>query len=96
MFREENLPNGTKKVNPENGQYVLAVGEATGHAHTIDSLDTCDVFRDDAGTIWVSVLAPTTIKHQEHGRVTLPKGKYRVGHVREEDPFEREIRSVRD
>ena len=96
LFKEDSLPKKVKKVDPENGQFVLAVGEATGHAHVIDALNSCEVFKDDAGTVWLSVLSPTTIRHQEHKAVTLPKGKFRVGLVRESDPFDKEIRSVRD
>lgn len=33
---------------------------------------------------------------QEHGPVTLSPGVYRIGIVREIDPFEDKIRSVRD
>jgi len=37
-----------------------------------------------------------TVEHQEHKPVRLDKGIYRVGIVREVDPFSEEIRSVKD
>jgi hypothetical protein len=92
----EDIPAKAEKTEPKNGQFTLAIGEATGHSHTIDTLDTCEMFKDEAGVTWLSVLAPTTVRHQEHKAVTVPKGKYRIGLVREADPFEKEIRAVKD
>ena len=34
--------------------------------------------------------------HEEHGTVKVPAGRYKVGLVKEEDPYSTELRPVRD
>ena len=95
VFTETAIPENCKRVAPEIRGIVLAEGEVTGHAHTIDTTSICEMWKNDKGT-WLNAKAPVTIKHQEHKAVTLPKGKYRIGIVREIDPFAEEINKVRD
>ena len=74
---------------------TLAEGEATGHHHSIveglgqlimmDKLMHLQIFSKEA-----------TLKHQEHKEIILPKGNYKIEIIREYDPFEDEIRRVRD
>lgn len=96
MFREDSIPSNAKPMKCEGRVIVLAEGETTGHYHSVEESDTCLAFKDDAGSIWMDVKAPVIVKHQEHKHVKLPKGKYRVGIVREVDPFAEEIHKVRD
>ena len=100
MFTEGPLPEGVKKVqkSKETGRLILAEGEATGHAHAIvgTDVDNCTMYEDSSGTIWLTVEDDVTVLHEEHNAVKLAPGNYRVGIVREVDPFESEIRSVVD
>lgn len=74
---------------------TLAIGEASGHSHRItdglakliimDNLLHLKIFSESA-----------RLSHEEHNEIVLPKGNYIVRTVREYDPFEDEIRQVRD
>ena len=96
LFKEEKIPEDVKPMNTDNRGIVLAEGEVTGHYHSIAELDACESFKDSTGNMWLNVLSPVKIRHQEHKQVSLPKGKYRVGIVREVDPFAEEIHKVKD
>jgi hypothetical protein len=74
---------------------ILAEGEATGHAHTLEDRGTATLFQHE-NELYLSATDKTVIRHQEHGPVTLPPGKYKVSKVREVDPFTEEIHSVQD
>jgi len=89
------IPVTAKKVKPAARGYVLAEGEATGHAHTLEALETCQMFSDGA-SLFLSIAVPQKVRHEEHKEVELPAGKYRIGIVREVDPFADEIRKVQD
>ena len=96
LFKEDKIPEDAKPMKPDNRGIVLAEGEVTGHCHTIADLDTCGSFKDSLGNIWLDVKSAVKVKHQEHKHVKLPKGKYRIGIVREVDPFAQEINKVKD
>jgi len=72
----------------------LAEGEATGHAHVAQAEDA-EVFGDGFER---RLAAPTgtTISHEEHGKISLPVGNYRISRQREIDPDTEEIGSVAD
>ena len=98
IFTAGEIPADVKPVKASERGFVLAEGEATGHAHTIDTIDLCELFQDNANNLWLEVKTEegVTVRHQEHKHVTLPKGKYKIGIVREVDPFAEEIRKVQD
>jgi hypothetical protein len=90
------VPMGKRKFKkarrrrPENGRVILAYGEATGHAHTMDA-DTVRLFEasDDEGDLITEVLMvdePTLLTHQEHHPIRVPRGMYRIIHQREYVP----------
>ena len=96
FFSEKAIPNGAKqKAASRPGLVTFAEGEVTGHHHSCVA-DGVTLYEDESGTLWCSVDAPTTVTHQEHGPVTLEPGTYRIGIVREVDPFMDEIRNVAD
>jgi hypothetical protein len=71
---------------------TLARGEVTGHAHVAAGPGL--LFDESTGVLTVPRSAVVT--HEEHGTVRLSAGQYKVGHVREEDPYNTELRPVRD
>lgn len=76
---------------------VIALGEATGHRHRIES--GAEQLRTASGDQYVRVIAPLVeLVHEEHGTVILPgPALYRVVHQREFIPTaERTIAPVRD
>jgi len=96
MFTEEALPEGAKTIAPKARGYVLAEGEATGHAHVIVPTPEIEMYEDSKGVLWLKTGTPTEVRHEEHNTVTLEPGIYRVGIVKEVDPFENEIHDVMD
>lgn len=88
----ENLPKNMKKINPVNGRLILAEGEATGHAHTIDA--KCGALFGVDDSMVVVVNQPTRIEHQEHGTIEIAPGQYWVVRQREYTP--QEIKHVVD
>lgn len=62
---------------PQEGRVVLAEGELTGHAHTI-SKDEVKVFTFDRDMFLRVGEVPATLRHQEHAKIVLPPGDYKV------------------
>lgn len=78
------------------GRIILALGEATGHHHSLEE-DAADWWKgkDEAiGEQFIELKAPAEVTHQEHAPIPLPAGKYRVIQQREYSP--EEIRNVAD
>ena len=100
FFQVAELPdNVNAKDSPRPGLVTFAEGEATGHHHScvVDAdAPAVRLYEDDQGTLYCEVDKTAEVTHQEHGTVTLEPGSYRIGIVREVDPFAEEIRSVRD
>jgi len=90
------LPEKLEQVAREDGQVILARGEATGHGHAIKD-DRAALFRDPklaAMFMHVSGDAPVLLEHGEHDTIAIPAGNYRVVRQREYAP--EEIRRVAD
>jgi hypothetical protein len=84
------IPDGAVKRN----HLVLAEGEMTGHAHRVAEADSAELYQRGV-ELYLHVLATNaTLIHQEHGPISLGRGKYRIWRQREYAP--REIRTVRD
>ena len=83
------VPPQARLVSRAQGA-ILARGEATGHAHAI--LDPVDVYDAD-GRSYVQAVAEVTLRHEEHGPITVPPGIYEIRQQRE---WWGEWRQVRD
>lgn len=84
------------EVKADGRGYVFAEGETTGHYHAVKDTEAVKVYEEN-GVKYVRVIkACATVEHQEHGAVVLPRGTYKVGIVKEYDPFADDIRRVRD
>ena len=65
---------------------VLARGEVTGHAHRIETEGMAELYEHD-GTLYLRVVdTPASVVHEEHRKIDLPPGSYRVWRQREYDP----------
>jgi hypothetical protein len=80
------------------GDVILAWGEVTGHAHRL-APEAIKPFAK--GGVWsptaerfIAVAEATALTHEEHSRIVLPPGNYRVVQQREYHPSE--IRNVAD
>jgi hypothetical protein len=98
FFKVEGLPEEglTPAKSSKRGMVVFAEGESHGHYHSVLEESGVKLFEDETGTLWCSVPAEVEVEHQEHNKVTLAPGNYRIGIVREVDPFSEEIHAVRD
>lgn len=99
--RIASIPEATKaKLKPvgrSHRGFILAEGETTGHAHTIQ--DNIQLFEEkETGKLFAENPneTPATITHEEHGPITLDKGIWEVSRVREYDAIRELERTVRD
>jgi len=81
-----------KKLN----HTILQKSDVSGHTHVVKGKAILfSTEKDDE--FFLEVLDNNTkVVHEEHKEIKIPKGKYFVYGVREFDPFEEEIRRVRD
>ena len=70
------VPAEAVKLVSMGGRFVLADGEATGHAHTITA-ESVELYERN-GVLYCAVSEPAEITHQEHAAHTLAPGVYRV------------------
>ena len=87
------VPTGADTLARENGRIVLALGEATGHAHAVDTLGA-ELLTDHRDRYLSVPSSGASLVHEEHGMIALPEGTYRIVLQREYSP--REIRRVAD
>lgn len=97
----DTIPANAKKVAMKPRGFVLAEGETTGHCHVVRD-DTVELFEAD-GVLYLKAITPTNLEHTlptgeqaDHNPVAIDAGIWQVGIVKEFDPFQEEIRNVRD
>jgi hypothetical protein len=91
--RVSKIPSDAKREKAK-GRIILALGEATGHHHSL-APDAADWWKQPDGTQFLEVgKKPAALTHQEHATIELPPGRYRVGRQREYTP--EAIRNVAD
>lgn len=89
----EKLPEGCKLKRDG----VLALGEATGHAHRLaEATDGLLYEAPDGGLYLVSGPKMSTTVHEEHTPLKRPEGVDLIGRVQEFDHFAEEARQVQD
>lgn len=73
-----------EEIAREGGRIVLAHGEVSGHAHAIQGAGAA-LFRSKSTPAerFLKVTAPVDLVHEEHSRIPLPVGLYRVRVQRE-------------
>lgn len=103
--RISEIPN-TAKRQKKSARIILAHGEVTGHHHQLEIRDPADWWKEGeiattnekpktlAGELFVSLPHGGVVTHQEHSKIALPPGKYRVMRQREYSP--EAIRNVAD
>lgn len=75
----DTIPEAAKKL----GHKTLAEGEATGHFHVAEAEDV-EIFQV-GDTLYMNAPTGTSIRHEEHKRISVKPGKYKIGRVREYD-----------
>jgi hypothetical protein len=69
----KSIPARANKVEAVNGRYILALGEATGHSHTIEATPEIELYEKD-GVLYCRTAIQTEAVHQEHGPQSIPVG----------------------
>lgn len=76
------IPDGCRK----RSDLVLARGEATGHAHRIETKAAAELY-ELGSDLFLRVLGENArVVHEEHGPIELTPGNYRVWRQRQFDP----------
>jgi hypothetical protein len=96
----------TAQKQKRSRQIILAHGEVTGHHHCLKIADPADWWKEGdistannkpttlAGELFVTLPHGGVVTHQEHSKIKLPPGNYRVTRQREYSP--EAIRNVAD
>jgi hypothetical protein len=92
MFRQgdvllipvDNMPNEAQDLSSENGRFILARGEATGHHHSVDA--TKSRLYSANGKMYLRVDKDIMLEHQEHDPIDLKPGNYEVRLQRQYHP----------
>lgn len=81
-----------------NGSFILAEGETTGHKHVISvpSIDDMEVFRTPEGGYFLRLKTEATVTHEEHRKVVVAPGTYKMVNEREYDWFQKATVKVID
>lgn len=97
LERIEVIPAGAKERKRDKGRVILAYGEATGHAHAVDTIADPDaaIFDGEDGEFFLRIGSATGLVHEEHARIDLPEGVYR-GRIQREWSDDEEPIQVRD
>lgn len=90
--RLEAVPDGTATVIGRN-RLVLAHGES-GHSHVIED-DEAELIQIGERML-LKLTKQATVKHEEHGPITLTPGIWEIGRVKEFDWFQMMERQVMD
>ena len=78
IIKVEAVPAGAVRQESR----VLAEGEATGHAHRLDS----GVVYEKDGVLYFRAVDSVRLNHEEHGQITFAPGTYKVVRQREYEP----------
>ena len=88
IVKVSEIPAGTKIVKNK----VLAEGENTGHSHRVSGAQVLTLDED----IYIQAKGKAAVIHEEHAKIELPPGDYRVIRQKEYDPYEKASRLVAD
>jgi hypothetical protein len=79
LVRVKAIPKSAVE-QPINGKkLILALGEATGHHHRFEFMDTSHnvkMFHGSTGERYLDVSAPADLLHEEHATARAPAGRW--------------------
>lgn len=96
---DEKLANEVKKVEGAyKTELTIALGEATGHHHTLFPTEKKSRVRlvELSGRRFIDVGTEYFLRHQEHHEQRIAPGVYEIIMENEYDPFEKAMRKVVD
>jgi len=83
MIKVDDIENFDEEIKPIQGKAMLALGEVTGHYHSIPAT-SAKQFKVGSKE-YVKVTKPAQLTHQEHAPINLPVGLYEKVIAREYD-----------
>jgi len=79
----ETIPaDALEQPRDDSGRIVLAYGEVTGHAHALHESGVT-LLRAANQEVFLRVMMPSNLVHEEHERIAISPGLYRVVRQRE-------------
>ena len=79
----EAIPDGAvEQPRDESGRVILAHGEVSGHAHAVHETGVTVLLAANE-EVFLRVLEPSNLVHEEHDHIAIPPGLYRVVRQRE-------------
>lgn len=94
LIEVNNIPKIAVEEKINKQTIVLAEGEATGHAHKIDNKNAALFIDKKKQQLYIILTQPNELIHDEHGKIDMPIGKFKVIRKREYTP--EAIRTVLD
>lgn len=92
----DSLPKKRNFKKTKSSKVILAEGEQTGHNHLLLSpLSPVSVYENN-GEVFVEVLKPSKVIHQEHNEQEINPGIYKIEIINEYNHFEEETHKVLD
>ena len=79
LIAVKEIPKDAKPEKAEGRKVILALGEATGHHHRFEFMNTdhnVKLFHGSTGARFLEVSKPAQLLHEEHSTVQVPAGKY--------------------
>jgi hypothetical protein len=73
------IPKDAVEQEIKGNKVVLALGEATGHHHRFEFMDTSHnvkLYVAHGGERYIHVTAPASLLHEEHSTANVPVGKW--------------------
>jgi hypothetical protein len=86
IVRVDEIPNKDLLYKKKDG--VLLEGETTGHAHRVKGGIALESFYEEYG-MYVDVPLRGEVVHEEHGKIELEPGKYKIIRQTEYTPWGR-------
>ena len=77
LVRVKAIPKDAAVVKANGKKLILALGEATGHHHRFEFMDTSHnvkMFQTNTGVRYLDVSAPADLLHEEHSTAKVPAG----------------------
>ena len=97
LIAVDSIPRDAAEQPAKGNKLILALGEATGHHHRFEFMDTSHnvkLYVGAGGARYLDVKASVALLHEEHATVAVPKGKYLIPSQFEHTP--KELRRVQD
>lgn len=79
LVRVKAIPKDAVAREIKGHKVILALGEATGHHHRFEFMDTSHnvkLYVGAGGTRYLDVSSPSELLHEEHSTACVPAGKW--------------------